>query len=71
MFNKFVEISGGSNSVIGIVSSSSQDDKDSYLFYEQALNQAGAKKVLWVPIDVALRQARVNKDCDNIEKYEG
>lgn len=34
LFQKFVEISGGANqAVIGVVSSSSQDDKDSFLFY--------------------------------------
>jgi hypothetical protein len=34
--NRFILASGGKNSIIGIVSSSSQDDKDSYAFYKQA-----------------------------------
>lgn len=55
--------------MIGIVSSSSQDDKDSYLFYKGAILQGGAKEAVWIPIDLALRSARAKKNCDNIEKY--
>ena len=67
--DKFLEISGGKNAVIGIVSSSSQDDKDSFEYYKNGFLQAGAKEAVWIPIDLALRQARVKNDCDNIESY--
>ena len=71
LFNKFVDISGGRNAVIGVVSSSSQDDRDSYLFYKQAILQAGAKESIWVPIDLGLIKARKMNDCANVDKYEG
>jgi hypothetical protein len=31
--------------------------------------QAGAKEVVWIPLDVPLRQARQMQDCQNIEYY--
>lgn len=37
LYKKFVDISGGSNAIVGVVSSSSQDDKDTYEFYAQGL----------------------------------
>ena len=71
LFEKFVEISGGKDAVVGVVSSSSQDDRDSYLFYKQAILQTGAKEAIWIPVDLALRKAREMNDCANIEKYQG
>jgi hypothetical protein len=34
LFDKFLEISGGKDAIIGLVTSSSQDDKDAYQFYQ-------------------------------------
>ncbi|CDW75645.1 cyanophycinase-related exopeptidase-like protein [Stylonychia lemnae] len=69
LFDKFVDLSGGSNAVIGIVSASSQDYMDTYIFYKNAFKLAGPKEVVWIPIDLALRKARQNNDCDNIQNY--
>ncbi len=39
------------------------------MYYSQGFKQAGANEVVWIPIDLALRKARANNDCDNMEQY--
>ena len=63
LFDEFVSMTGGENAVIGVVSSSSQDVADSYLFYMQAFQQAGVQEVLWIPVDLAYRKARDEGEC--------
>ena len=54
---------------VGLITSSSQDSADSFYYYQQALLDAGAKKVHWVPLDEALRKAKSAKDCEHLDQY--
>lgn len=51
------------------MSSSTADVEDDFIFYAQQFLQSGASEVIWIPIDLALRKARENNDCDNMEYY--
>jgi len=66
LFERFVKESGHN---VGLITSSSQDSADSFYYYQQALLDAGATKVHWVPLDEALRKAKSAKDCEKLDQY--
>lgn len=64
LFRRIVELSGGAGQArIGIISASSGDLFDSYLYYEQIFLQAGAAEVLWIPVNLAYRAAVDAGEC--------
>lgn len=67
IYEEIVASAGGDGAVIGVVSASSGDGFDSYLFHEQVFLQAGAKEVRWVPVNLAYRLAADAGDCSKLD----
>jgi len=67
MFEKFIDLAGGAGVArIGLITSSSEDAKDSYLFYAQVMKQAGAAEVVWIPVDLGYRKSVDQSGCERL-----
>ncbi|WP_269532969.1 cyanophycinase [Chitinimonas sp. BJYL2] len=62
--NRFIQLAesnvGTGNAVIGVVTASTADGYFSYKFNEKFYKAAGAKEVVWIPVDTAWRKALGN-----------
>ena len=66
IYAEIVARAGGPGAVIGVLSASSGDGFDSYLFHAALFEQAGAAAVPWLPINLAYRHA-----VDMLENQSG
>lgn len=67
MFKRFIELAGGAGKArIGVITASSEDAKDSYLFYAQVMKQAGSAEVVWIPVDLGYRKSVDQNGCDKL-----
>ncbi len=73
VFQRFVamaaEVSDRERPLIAVSTASSRDPYDALDFYLQVFEQAGAK-VIWLPLDAAVRRAREHGDCDNLSAHQ-
>jgi len=66
IYQEIVTRAGGAAAVVGVISASSGDGFDSYLFHAQLFKQAGAAAVPWIPINLAYRHALDAGDCGGL-----
>lgn len=69
IYEAIVARSGGPTAVVGVISASSGDGFDSYLFHAELFKQAGAAAVPWIPINLAYRHALDAGDCATLDAF--
>lgn len=69
IYAEIVARAGGPGAVIGVISASSGDGFDSYLFHAALFEQAGAAAVPWLPINLAYRHAVDAGDCAKLAGF--
>ncbi len=69
IYETIVARAGGPAAVIGVISASSGDGFDSYLFHAALFEQAGAAAVPWIPVNLAYRHALDASDCAALDAF--
>ena len=69
IYEAIVARSGGPMAVVGVISASSGNGFDSYLFHAELFKQAGAAAVPWIPINLAYRHALDASDCAALDTF--